>query len=510
MTMERLIPRPPSARAPLSVAPAPAARRLAALSPAGLQRRFGNQGAAALLAGLDGRQAGAPAKPNVLADRLSARGILRKPTVGSPSDASEREADRVADRVMRVPARSCCGPCVTGREWAVPTIRRESAAAAPLPDHLEKHVRSVSSGGEPLPATVRADMEPRFGRDFSAVRIHRDAAAAESAKALGARAWTLGQHVSFGAGQWAPGTPAGDRLIAHELTHTLQAGGRVRRQGNLEVERPQPAEQRARLTERQIEAAIQYNNFRFKDPFTLATIRELVGISRFPAVSDRELALAIAAWQADHGLEVDGKIGPATTASLTAELAAQGQPELVTQLRRDNSISISTVGAVIRTVPTPAADGQFQRNVTFSTSLRNGWIVQVLTNTWNQVACGGAVHPTGPTLNYSEAWWVDGSGNVRVPTSVAQPPTHAAPPGFHDMWNRPLAAGTSGTFTMSARLFTTLRLPAGFGIGAVADAGILPAMMGAPAMDDLGLMEATRRESGTWNGCPGVPNFHRP
>ena len=148
--------------------PAAPPRRPSVFSPAGMQRRFGNQGAAALLGRLN--------------------------------------EDRAA----------------------APTIRRASAIAAPLPDRLQEHVRRGSSGGEPLPATVRADMEPRFGRDFSAVRIHRDAAAAESAEALGARAWTLGQHVSFGAGQWAPGRPAGDRLIAHELTHTVQAGGEPR------------------------------------------------------------------------------------------------------------------------------------------------------------------------------------------------------------------------------------------------------------------------------------------
>ena len=67
-------------------------------------------------------------------------------------------------------------------------------------------------------------MEPRFGHDFSRVRIHVDGAAADSARAVGAHAYTLGQHIVFGAGQYHPQTDAGRRLLAHELTHVVQQG----------------------------------------------------------------------------------------------------------------------------------------------------------------------------------------------------------------------------------------------------------------------------------------------
>jgi outer membrane protein OmpA-like peptidoglycan-associated protein len=76
--------------------------------------------------------------------------------------------------------------------------------------------------GQPLDAGTRAFMEPRFGHDFSRVRVHTDPAAAASARAVGALAYTVGPHIAFGAGQYAPGTPAGQRLLAHELTHTIQ------------------------------------------------------------------------------------------------------------------------------------------------------------------------------------------------------------------------------------------------------------------------------------------------
>jgi len=69
-------------------------------------------------------------------------------------------------------------------------------------------------------------MERRIGHDFSRVRIHTGEAAAGSARAVDALAYTVGSDVVFGAGQYAPETPAGRRLIAHELTHVVQQGGR--------------------------------------------------------------------------------------------------------------------------------------------------------------------------------------------------------------------------------------------------------------------------------------------
>jgi hypothetical protein len=68
-------------------------------------------------------------------------------------------------------------------------------------------------------------MEPRFGHDFSGVRVHTDAQAAESARAVNALAYTVGRDVVFGAGQFAPQSPAGRRLMAHELTHVVQQQG---------------------------------------------------------------------------------------------------------------------------------------------------------------------------------------------------------------------------------------------------------------------------------------------
>lgn len=88
---------------------------------------------------------------------------------------------------------------------------------------------ALSSKGQPLERAIRNDMEQRFGRDFSEVRVHTDEKAAASAQAVHARAYTFGRDVAFASGQFAPATPAGQRLLAHELTHVLQqeSGGPV-------------------------------------------------------------------------------------------------------------------------------------------------------------------------------------------------------------------------------------------------------------------------------------------
>src|SRR5208282_2996572 len=80
----------------------------------------------------------------------------------------------------------------------------------------------LRSPGQPLDAATRGFMEPRFGHDFSRVRVHTDGKAAESARTLSARAYTVGNAVVFGSGRFAPSTSAGRLLIAHELSHTIQ------------------------------------------------------------------------------------------------------------------------------------------------------------------------------------------------------------------------------------------------------------------------------------------------
>lgn len=118
------------------------------------------------------------------------------------------------------------------------------ALARQLQPHLDQPLRaSVSRVAHPLDPATRARFEPRFGYDLSGVRIYRDATAAALAAHLGAAAYTVGQHIHFGAGQYVPHTAAGQRLLAHELAHVVQqaAGVQGRSAAALEAE----AEQRA-------------------------------------------------------------------------------------------------------------------------------------------------------------------------------------------------------------------------------------------------------------------------
>lgn len=102
---------------------------------------------------------------------------------------------------------------------------------------VQAQINTIRGGGQPLPESVRAFFEPRFGYDFSRVHIHTDAQAMESARAVNARAYTLGRDVVFGTGQFAPQTHAWKKLLAHELAHVVQQGrvvGGIQRPGFLD------------------------------------------------------------------------------------------------------------------------------------------------------------------------------------------------------------------------------------------------------------------------------------
>jgi outer membrane protein OmpA-like peptidoglycan-associated protein len=111
-----------------------------------------------------------------------------------------------------------CESCALGNA----TVQRKSTgqgAAAEIPSVVDDVLRTP---GQPLDAATRAFMEPRFGQDFSQVRVHSDARAAESAQAVAASAYAVGGELVFGSGQYAPHTAGGRKLLAHELAHVAQ------------------------------------------------------------------------------------------------------------------------------------------------------------------------------------------------------------------------------------------------------------------------------------------------
>jgi hypothetical protein len=158
--------------------------------------------------------------------------LQAKLVVGRANDPLEQEADRVADQVMCTPRPDLsvtssprqvnrkCGPCEEEAQMLQTKPGRSSEAApGAAPSVIHEVLRSP---GQPLDSDTRNFFEPRFGQDFSKVRIHADRPAVAAARDIAARAFTVGEHIVFGGGQYAPNGPAGQQLLAHELAHTVQ------------------------------------------------------------------------------------------------------------------------------------------------------------------------------------------------------------------------------------------------------------------------------------------------
>ncbi|PXX98169.1 eCIS core domain-containing protein [Halomonas sp. LBP4] len=149
-------------------------------------------------------------------ERLEARGTAARDHVATPVAAPSGLLQRACDCGQHTGGGSCHS-CAT--EAAAARPNRSTVETAGLPNAVGDVLRSP---GRSLDGSVRSFMEPRFGHDFSHVRVHTGEKAAASAAFVGARAYTIGNDIVFGAGTYAPGSAEGRRLIAHELTHTLQ------------------------------------------------------------------------------------------------------------------------------------------------------------------------------------------------------------------------------------------------------------------------------------------------
>ena len=162
----------------------------------------------------------------------SAGGVQAKLEVSEPDDEYEREADQVADTVMRMPAPELAEEEEEEEELELSAGAGHEIQAEAAPGGI--HAPSAGAGeaiaglkghGQPLPTSERRFFEPRFGTDFGQVRVHADHRGDRAAQSINARAFTLGNDVAFRAGQYRPGARAGRELLAHELTHVVQQGG---------------------------------------------------------------------------------------------------------------------------------------------------------------------------------------------------------------------------------------------------------------------------------------------
>ena len=148
----------------------------------------------------------------------------------TPGDTYEQEADRMADMVMRKIDGANTSEATPSNHCPTLTISCFGGTSMPISSQMESQLQSMQGGGHAMPEGLRVQMEGSFGHDFSNVRLHTDSAAADMSSSINAKAFTHGNDIYFNQGQFQPNTAAGQHLIAHELTHTVQQGGKVARE----------------------------------------------------------------------------------------------------------------------------------------------------------------------------------------------------------------------------------------------------------------------------------------
>ncbi len=337
---------------------------------------------------------------NQAVQRLLSSGMIQaKLTISEPGDQYEQEADRVADQVMRMSGpgvterapvagqthstdmQRMCSKCqdelhrqpmkvnetVSGQahglriqrscpkceeelhresveeEGKEPLQSKEVSGHTPeVTPGVRAQVNALRGGGQPLSESVRTFFEPRFGYDFSQVRIHTDAGADESARAVNARAFTVGRDVVFGAGQYAPGTATGQRLLAHELAHTIQQTGGGIASGRRHLPHLQRTIgdghdlQSPRFAGDPVLEACFDNERLLKvgasgpavEKIQLALIDLGFPLPRFgvDGIFGSETRAAVQDYQRAKGLVADGIVGPITMGSLDAQFPAPPTP----------------------------------------------------------------------------------------------------------------------------------------------------------------------------------------
>lgn len=162
---------------------------------------------------------------------FSGLSIQTKLSIGQPNDKYEREADSMADRIMRMPQKTPnvqrkCAACEEEEKVRTKPLMLKAADSAPRPTAaLSSQLNSSKGSGRPLPNSTNQFMSNAFGADFSSVRIHTGSKATAMNQGLNARAFTHGADIYFNRGQYRPGTAEGKRLLGHELTHVVQQKG---------------------------------------------------------------------------------------------------------------------------------------------------------------------------------------------------------------------------------------------------------------------------------------------
>ena len=170
---------------------------------------------------VEARQADAAIEPpDEREEEIGPVGIQAKLTIGDPDDPLEKEADAVAEQVVREEE---VGPSQFGRAGKAVLRKPAPGSASPAPTpSFETSVQGARGQGAPLSQPVRADLENRLGRDLGGVKVHTGSHAQSLSRDISARAFTHGNDIYFASGQFAPESRDGKHLLAHEVVHTLQ------------------------------------------------------------------------------------------------------------------------------------------------------------------------------------------------------------------------------------------------------------------------------------------------
>ncbi|MFH8251255.1 DUF4157 domain-containing protein [Microbacterium sp. B2969] len=208
-------------------------------------------------------------------DRLGAASLATSLAVSSPGDQLEREAERAADRLLGGQNDASRSPAeVEGAD-----VQRTATTSGPARVDADP---TPTGPGRPLPAAVRAWAEPRLSPDLSRVRVHADGAAAAAAAQVSADAFTVGDHITFGAGRFAPDSLSGRRLIAHELAHVVQSSSTSRGR----VVHRQPHD-----TNPPVEPDLSAQEAALRDPNLIAHWKALEGLATTPSARAFDLIL---------------------------------------------------------------------------------------------------------------------------------------------------------------------------------------------------------------------------
>jgi hypothetical protein len=370
--------------------------------------------------------------------------------IGQPGDKYEQEADAFADRVMLMgdtdtiqmqpeeeeeemmqpklrmqpieeeeePIQMKCAKCEKEKK-RLQLNSDEGSIAAPS---IEKQIHSSAGAGNKLPDSTNQFMSSAMGADLSGVQIHTGQNASAMNQQLGARAFTYGNNIYFNNGEYNPASSRGKNLLAHELTHTIQQGKvPLKIQADFSTEPINDAPVIIELTEDETNEAIRFNRTILNDEKEISVLRDVLGVSKNPAVIDEDLIRVIVSYQARNDIDQDGKIGPVTASRISMEyweearfLGNRKGRELRRMARRmDNrSFNISITRAAVSLTNRGSAEFGVQWSV--PDDMANGWIIQhVRFQADIEDAASNPVASNNGGIEYWEGWEVQ-NGEVFI------------------------------------------------------------------------------------------------